>query len=421
MIWQSPWALLGIVGVALPILMHLLGRGHARILKFPTLRFIEASRLLPTKRSRIQDPLLLAVRCTIIALAALALAQPLLLTRGRRESLDRGLARAIIVDTSASVARVSLDSARSISTKLAADAQASVIVETNDPASALRGAAAWIVKQQRRGEIAIVSDFQRGQIDRSDLAVVPASMGIVLRQLIATTAADSSNARIAVNGRTVVASTRVTATGEDIAWHASIDSTSRLPVELFAAATDAAALSALTSAAATIAVPLPVDSTRAIAVLFAGAPEYAAIAKTVEPPRIGWQLALLDDVRSADLSIVAAGNARVAGVQRFALLTNASPTSLDAARLVTLARRATSVAPGANELEPSVVADAELRTWERVATDAASTQHRPLDENGPSDARWLWAIVLLLLVIEWRLRRASVVAAPAAEERARAA
>ena len=78
MIWQNPWAWLGMVGVALPILIHLLGRGHARVLRFPTLRFIDPSRLLPTKRSRIQDPLLLAVRVAIVGCAAIALAQPLL-------------------------------------------------------------------------------------------------------------------------------------------------------------------------------------------------------------------------------------------------------------------------------------------------------------------------------------------------------
>src|ERR1700749_1932101 len=100
MIWLNPWAWAGVIGVALPILIHLLGRGHAQVLKFPTLRFLDASRLLPTKRTRIHDPLLLAVRVAILLFAAAALAQPLVLTNGRKASLDRGLARAIIVDTS---------------------------------------------------------------------------------------------------------------------------------------------------------------------------------------------------------------------------------------------------------------------------------------------------------------------------------
>src|ERR1700733_3419774 len=106
MIWLNPWAWIGAVGIALPIAIHLLGRGHARVHRFPTLRFLDASRLLPTRRTRIHDPLLLAVRCGAIVLAAAALARPLVVTATRKQSLDRGLARAIVVDTSASMRRM---------------------------------------------------------------------------------------------------------------------------------------------------------------------------------------------------------------------------------------------------------------------------------------------------------------------------
>src|ERR1043166_6684007 len=106
MIWLNPWAWAGLVALALPIAIHLLGRGHARVHKFPTLRFLEASRLLPTRRTRVRDLLLLAVRIGILAAAVAALAQPLLLTPGLKQSLDRGLGRAVILDTSASMSRV---------------------------------------------------------------------------------------------------------------------------------------------------------------------------------------------------------------------------------------------------------------------------------------------------------------------------
>ena len=105
MIWLNPWAWLGLLGVALPVLIHLLGRGHARVHRFPTLRFLGASRLLPTRRTRIHDLPLLLVRIGAVALAVAALAQPLVLTAKRARSLDRGLARAIVVDTSASMRR----------------------------------------------------------------------------------------------------------------------------------------------------------------------------------------------------------------------------------------------------------------------------------------------------------------------------
>ncbi|HEV8218511.1 MAG TPA: BatA domain-containing protein, partial [Gemmatimonadaceae bacterium] len=106
MIWLNAWALIGLAGVALPVAIHLLARGHARTRRFPSLRFIDPSQLLPTRRTRIQDPLLLALRCAIVALAALALAQPLLVTAKRKQAVERGIARVIVVDTSVSMRRL---------------------------------------------------------------------------------------------------------------------------------------------------------------------------------------------------------------------------------------------------------------------------------------------------------------------------
>ena len=421
MIWQNPWAWLGLVTIALPIVIHLLGRGHARIVRFPTLRFIDASRLLPTRRSRIQDPLLLAVRVAIVALAALALAQPLLMTGGRRRALDRGLARAVVVDTSASVQRVSVDSARALAARRTGEAQTSIVVETNDPSGALRGAAAWVAKQQRRGEIAIVSDFQAGQLDRADLAAIPTTIGITLRRIAKPANADSSVTRSLANKHIVTASASASATGVDVAWKTGADTSSQPAVELFAGHDDADAIAALQFAAAGVAVPLPIDRSRAIAIVFGRYPGRATLAPELQPARAAWQLVLLGEIRRRALAVTASGNASVGGTRRFVLMTNAEPSSLDAARLVSIARQATSTAPSPSELEPGVVSDTELREWERPPTEIKSKQFRPTGDNGPSDARWLWVIVLVLLGIEWQLRRTTPVAAAATVERARAA
>src|SRR3954462_1104830 len=107
MIWQNPWAWAGIATVALPILIHLLGRDRAPRHSFPTLRFLETAELLPTRRMRVHDRLLLAVRIAVLVAAAAALAQPLFLLGGRSRALDQRVARAIIVDTSASMQRTS--------------------------------------------------------------------------------------------------------------------------------------------------------------------------------------------------------------------------------------------------------------------------------------------------------------------------
>ncbi|NBW66130.1 hypothetical protein EBR44_10255 [bacterium] len=71
--WGSAGALAGLLLVALPVIIHLLGKDPATRRAFPTLRFIAASRLLPTRWSRIHDPLLLAVRCAVLAAAVVAL------------------------------------------------------------------------------------------------------------------------------------------------------------------------------------------------------------------------------------------------------------------------------------------------------------------------------------------------------------
>ena len=53
MTWLAPAALAGALFVALPILIHMMGRGRTTVIRFPSLRFLESSRLLPARRTRI--------------------------------------------------------------------------------------------------------------------------------------------------------------------------------------------------------------------------------------------------------------------------------------------------------------------------------------------------------------------------------
>ena len=43
---QQPWAWAGLLALGLPVLIHLLGRVRARLLPFPTLRFVVSSRIV---------------------------------------------------------------------------------------------------------------------------------------------------------------------------------------------------------------------------------------------------------------------------------------------------------------------------------------------------------------------------------------
>jgi len=414
--------LFGLAGVALPVLIHLLARGHARRHRFPSLRFIDPSQLLPTRRTRVQDPLLLALRCGIVGLAALALAQPVLLTSGRKRASERGVARAIVVDTSASMRRSTpsgppaLDSARRVARVIAGQAQASIVVETNDPARALQGAAAWLASQYQRAELVVISDFQRGQLDSSDVRAVPADVSVVLQRVPVVSAPLVETQWIAGDRRIAV---RATMRGDytDAEW-ISTSGTPNSGVVLLGAERDSASMAATRIAAATTAVPVPIDSSRAIAIVF---PSYdrATFDTAARSAYAPWMVDLLrrmsdrgNDVQRSSVAIV--GNRR-----QLALLTDSAPASVASARIAEAADAALSSAPPLTELEPETLSEKDVQSLER---QASNTSRRSSDPNGESDARWLWAVVFVLLLIELPLRRRiSRPAATAIEEPARAA
>ena len=83
-VWRNPVAWFGLVALAIPIAIHLLARMRARVVQFPSLRFIEVSRLAARKRRTLSDIGLLALRLLALLLAIAATADPLFLTNARR-------------------------------------------------------------------------------------------------------------------------------------------------------------------------------------------------------------------------------------------------------------------------------------------------------------------------------------------------
>ena len=71
----NPWMLLGLAGVLLPVLAHLLSRKKYDIVEWGAMQFLE---LDPSarRRLRLEELLLLAVRMGLVALLAIALARP---------------------------------------------------------------------------------------------------------------------------------------------------------------------------------------------------------------------------------------------------------------------------------------------------------------------------------------------------------
>ena len=73
--------LLGLVGILVPILIHLLNRSRAKVLDWGAMRFLLASLTSQNRRILIEEMILLALRCLVVALVVLAMAQLYLLTR----------------------------------------------------------------------------------------------------------------------------------------------------------------------------------------------------------------------------------------------------------------------------------------------------------------------------------------------------
>ncbi len=78
MSFLSPWFLFGLLGIAIPIAIHLIRREQAEPVRFSTIRFLKK---VPRKRiffQKLKQQLLLIVRIAIVALIALAFARPFL-------------------------------------------------------------------------------------------------------------------------------------------------------------------------------------------------------------------------------------------------------------------------------------------------------------------------------------------------------
>jgi len=455
-IWQNPWALLGLLAVAVPVLIHLLGRDKAPRHSFPSLRFIEIAELPPTRRTRLHDLLLLATRVLIFAVAAAALAQPLVLVASRRAAIDSRLARAIIVDTSASMQRPTpsaahaVDSARSAAKRLAGDAQTSISIETNTPSLAIGGAVAWLESQPSRREIVIVSDFQTGALDSVAVAAIPTPIG--LRAVpISTTGNVPLERRNLLRDASVIAHIDVATNPTVVSWTlgARADSARSEP-RITLDATDRSLVEALMAGAKTLGVAAPIDSSLMVTVVFPSAADRDALMKRatrvssqrlteivsrlladslIGSPR-EFAMAPVARASSGDsrrlgptlMSVAGSANAiaaedTVGGAHRLLVFSYDSVANVNTAMLIAAIRRASSTAPSIRELDPSTTPKAVIDSWQR-APSATPTRETVDSTNGPSDARWLWLVVLALLGAEAMLRRDRPAVAIRREEQA---
>ena len=123
-VFLVPAILAGLAALAVPVLLHLRRRERERPMRFPSLMFLQRVSITTARRRRITDWPLLLVRATIVALAVLAFARPVVRPKSD-VAPPRGTSRVVLLlDRSMSMGHeavwpAAVDSARAIINGLA--------------------------------------------------------------------------------------------------------------------------------------------------------------------------------------------------------------------------------------------------------------------------------------------------------------
>ena len=391
MTWLAPWALLGLVAVAAPVIVHWLARHHAQRIRFPTIEFLMRSSPVSVRRHRLRDKRLLAVRIAIIAAAVLALAQPFWVRPGAPAARP---ARAIVLDTSPSLGRTLADGR--VGTDVAQDAASAasggagtlaspdapaVTIATERLSEGVAKAAAWLARQAPPRELVVVSDFQVGALVESDFDTVPDDAQVRLMPIAVTGPVPSPPAPARGTLRVLV--------GREQAARAA------------AAEAAARALEKTQDTRGLFEVALVFPSA-------ADLPEMRSKSQPIDTPELfGW----VTDIQTEWRRLGGAAE-KTSGVffaerdtRRLLVFTDEDPGSEQAAALMAAILRA-AAPPGLSdaEREPDTIAQATLATWQRDGTAKSS----PSNVGDRSDGRWFWLIALVLFGVETWMRRRPV-------------
>lgn len=440
MIWGMPAAWFGLAALAVPLLVHLLARRLTRRVAFPTLRFIDQSRLTPTRRRRFTDPLLLTIRSAVVVAAVAGLAQPWWTAGSRLTAAGAGVVRAVIVDTSASMnapapdGRSGVAAARAAAGTLATDAGVARVIESDDIARALTAAAAWLGTRGGTREIVVFSDFQRGGLEVADTLAVAPEIGLRLERVPVAAPVDP-DVTFALGDRRVTATVAPGAAGVEVRWASAPSTMPAAPLEVETAPDDVAAARALLVAARRYAAPrIPGGPTT---VVLAGAPNRSGLFAGIRPIDQPWMFDALDAIRRDEavrdasrvqlpdgqgasplnvgseplLPVVIAPDGRplvraaavdIEGAARLVIALDVGIAHPLAAAVMAAVPsvQAPSIRP--EELDVARLDDAALARLSREPTAVPATA---ADRGDASDGRWFWLAALLLLGLEARIRR----------------
>jgi hypothetical protein len=376
----SPIALAALAAIAAPIVVHLLLRRRATRLPFPSIRFISPSNAAAVRLRSIADWPLLFIRIAIVGVAAFALARPLFVTPARRAGWDGRVARAIVVDVSASAAGGDGSArARRLADSETQTAFRSRVVDVVDLPSGIFEGVRWLDgAPPARRELILISDFQRGSLDEAALARIPDSYGVRFVQIAPEGGAIGVAPSLAVEVRA--------RDGDERAVRAALEAAGQPPG--IAPVKDAAAASV-------------------VVVTRGGA----------APTKIG-------PIRSAWMASIAAalpGVVTGAVHDRTMVVTLDKPAdSFELPLTIRAIRRAFFEPHAWQELEPDRLAAGTLTKWARPP---GRIDERAVAHPDEDDGRWVWLLALGLIGVEsWLRRRLDArVATPRSIEGARAA
>jgi hypothetical protein len=440
MSWLNPAALFALAAIAAPILIHILVQRRAERFPFPTLRFLQPTRLAAIRRHLLDDPGLLAIRIGVLAAAVIALAGPLLITAARRRAWDNRLVRAIVIDVATTTAPLSPRD----------DGPSATLQQRFEGPSlpdGIRRATLWLeTTPPARREIVIASPLPIGSITNADVAAVPGGIGIRFErtgrlpetrtldggQLL--TPAGVRRRELTLTGDRT--SARDVAAGDRLTW----------PIEIVAEAADRPALDAAAAAVLSQHVWMASPNRHARVVLIPARPT-SGVAQAFRPPVVDgvsdavpittpWiadgvaHIARDADLRAASRRVAAgladgrfasspwqvlavAGDGRplaAAAESADRLLVASAAEAANLATPVLLRSIANSIAavPDLQKAEVIPIADAVLKQWSRVPGPVVSPRIETVDRD---DRRWWWMAVLCLLALEHWIRRARLVTA----------
>jgi hypothetical protein len=368
MFWTAPAAFVGLALVVLPIAIHLLARQQIRTLPYPSLRFLGQTQLAAFRRRSIEDAALLLCRVAIVAIAALALAGPVLQTAAKEAANSGRVSRAIVPARDGGVTRDAVEGA-------ADGAFASTIIVRGTMADALAEAERWLDQQPASArEVVILGALRRGDLNDADLSAINRDIGI--RFLPATVESPTTftvpiltrrdNALVAID-RQVRAEADATHVTDGRAGAVAPDL-----VRIIASARDSALAQAALRAALDAGIPWANFNQR-IAIAWEGADASSL------PP----------NTHLIRMDVPVPPSAAAAAV-REVLLTASRPRMR----------------------EPIQISADQLSAWTRPP--GPPSPDAPITDEG--DRRWLWGAALVLLFIESRLRRSVAAETPAAGE-----